>query len=80
MPVDTAPTVEPLLIGLVQAAALIGISLPTAKRMAAANELPGLRRLPGRRRVLVAVLELRQWIADGCPPVTPAHSAKKSRR
>jgi excisionase family DNA binding protein len=67
MAVETA-TAEPLLIDLRQAAVLIGISLVTAKRMAAAGELPGLRRLPKRRAVRVVLADLKRWIEDGCHP------------
>jgi excisionase family DNA binding protein len=64
----TPANAEPLLVDLRRVATLLSISAKTAKRMAAAGELPGLRRV--RRRVLVSVAELRNWIARGCPDLT----------
>ena len=63
------PAGDPLLIDLAEAARLLSLSAKTAKRMAAAGELPGVVRL--RRRVLVSMTALRQWIEKGCPALDP---------
>lgn len=55
---DTHPT-EPMLIGMADAARMIGVSARTLWSMANAGELPIVRI---RRRVLFNVAALREWV------------------
>jgi excisionase family DNA binding protein len=65
MPVELdkpgAQAAEPLLVGAVQAARLLGISGRLLWSMTAAGEIPSVRI---RRRVLFCVQSLRSWIAS----------------
>jgi excisionase family DNA binding protein len=62
-------TLEPLLVGLPEVAHLIGVSERTVKRMAAADELPGQRKIG--RRLLFHLPEIKKWVEGGCKPLTP---------
>jgi hypothetical protein len=62
-------TLEPLLVDLPQVAHLLSVSVRTAKRLARAGELPGVRRV--RRRLLFCLVEVRDWVARGCPGLSP---------
>jgi excisionase family DNA binding protein len=69
----TAPvpetTAESLLIGVEEAARLLGLSSKTVKRLIAAESLPGAVRI-GRRR-LVNRASLCEWVRLGCPRPSP---------
>jgi excisionase family DNA binding protein len=72
-PPATAPF-DRLLIDLAEAARLLSVSEKTVKRMARANELPGLVKV--RRRTLVSMEALKKWIGSGCPVLHPARRAR----
>jgi excisionase family DNA binding protein len=58
----------PLLLSLAQAAALLGVSTRTLKRLVASEELPeGAVCRIGRRRLLNRLV-LERWVEQGCPP------------
>ena len=61
------PAVEKLAVDLDEAAQLVSCSVKTLKRMVAAGEVPGVIRI--RRRILISVAALKEWVAKGCPPV-----------
>ena len=61
-------TVEPISVKARTAAALIGISYPTLRRMIATGRFgPNVVRLTGRSHVYL-VDELRRWLEAGAPP------------
>jgi excisionase family DNA binding protein len=62
---DATTTILPLLLSIGQAAQLLNVSTKTAKRMLAAGELPGTRRI--RRRVMISHADLLAWVEKGCP-------------
>jgi excisionase family DNA binding protein len=64
-----------LLVDLAELAVLLKISARTAKRMAAAGELPGLVRLGRLVRFDRRVIE--RWIADGCPKPTARRGGRR---
>ena len=68
---------EPLLVDLGRVAELLSVSHRTAKRMAAAGELPGARRV--RRRVLFAYADIKEWVSRGCPELAPASGRRRSK-
>ncbi len=68
---------EPLLVDLGRVAKLLSVSRRTAKRMAAAGELPGARRV--RRRVLFAYAEIKEWVSRGCPDLAPTAGRRRAR-
>jgi predicted DNA-binding transcriptional regulator AlpA len=61
-----APTVEPLLVPAGVAGPMCGRSEASWWRDHAAGRIPAPVRLGGR--TLWRVQELREWVADGCPP------------
>lgn len=69
---ETTPL--PLLIDLDAAAALCSVSTKTIRRLIAAGELPGVRRLG--RRVLVSRAELQAWVDRGCPKIAATRSKR----
>ena len=71
----SSPWLQPLLVDLAELAVLLKISARTAKRMAAAGELPGLVRLGRLVRFDRRVIE--RWIADGCPKPTARRGGRR---
>ncbi len=72
-----AAALDPLLVDLGRVAELLSVSRRTAKRMHAAGELPGSRRV--RRRVLFVFAELRDWVSRGCPDLAPAAGRRRTK-
>lgn len=68
----------PLLIGVPDAARLLGVSPKTVKRGLASGEIPGIRKLG--RRTLVSRAELEDWVAKGCPAVGRPRIARRGGR
>jgi excisionase family DNA binding protein len=67
------------LLSVPEAAALAGLSKSVAYRLAAADELPGLVKLPGCR-MLVRRHALEAWLAGGWAPAAPAPAGRSGRR
>ncbi len=58
---------EPLLVGAVESARIVGVSLRTWRGLNAMGRCPAPLRLG--RRVLWSTEELRDWIRAGAPPL-----------
>jgi hypothetical protein len=71
-------TTEPLAVGITEAARLIDISSKSLKRLIAENAVPGVVKI--RRRVVISVVALREWLATGATELAAASTGRRARR